>query len=65
MAIIKKQIGNELYVYMNGALLYKRWLNQGHGMVMQGGAWGNFRASDVFQHITDKQKQHDKDLVNK
>lgn len=30
----KEIIGNELYVYMNGSLLYKRWLNYDYGMVM-------------------------------
>lgn len=29
----KEVIGNELFVYMNGSLLYKRWLNYGYGMV--------------------------------
>jgi hypothetical protein len=27
MAIHKKIIDNELYLYMNGKLIYKRWLN--------------------------------------
>ncbi|MEO6304471.1 MAG: hypothetical protein ABIP51_14995 [Bacteroidia bacterium] len=52
--IHKEKIGNELYVYMNGDLLYKRWLNQNHGIILQGGSWGNFRASDVWQHVTDE-----------
>ena len=30
----KEIIGNELYVYMNGSLLYKRWLNYGYGMMI-------------------------------
>lgn len=48
--IYKETIGNELYVYLNGSLLYKRWLNEGYGIVMQGGAWGNFKANYVWQH---------------
>lgn len=32
--IHKETIGNELYVYCNGSLLYKRWLEQDYGMVM-------------------------------
>lgn len=32
--IYKQIIDNELYVYMNGSLLYKRWLKQGHGIVL-------------------------------
>lgn len=53
--MVHKEIhGNELYVYMNGSLLYKRWLDQGHGMVMQNNSWGNFRAVDVWQHVNEK-----------
>lgn len=51
--IIKKIINKELYVYMNGSLLYKRWLKQDHGIIIQNNAWGSFRACDVFQHIND------------
>lgn len=44
--MITKQIhGNELYVYMNGSLLYKRWLRNGYGMVFC--ILGNFTAKDV------------------
>ncbi len=55
--VIKVQIGRELYVYMNGSLLYKRWLDQGHGIILNdstplGRAQGNFRSHDTFQHIT-------------
>lgn len=47
--IYKQVIGNELYVWMCGSLLYKRWLLQGHGMVFCN-KWGNrpFRASDII-----------------
>ena len=53
--IVKVKQGRELYVYMNGSLLYKRWLDQGHGIIIQddtslGRAQGNFRSSDTFQH---------------
>lgn len=46
--IIKKVINNELYVWMNGSLLYKRWINQNYGMVFCN-KWGNrnFTAKDV------------------
>jgi len=54
--IVKEIKGKELYVYMNGQLLYKRWLDQGHGIIIQNNSWGNFRAIDVFQHITDNKK---------
>jgi len=54
--MVHKEIhGNELYVYMNGSLLYKRWLKEGHGRVFEGGFYNtSFMASDVWQHITDK-----------
>lgn len=29
MAIHKKVIGDELYLYLNGKLIYKRWLKTG------------------------------------
>lgn len=38
--------GFELYVYMNGSLLYKRWLKRGYGMVM---CRQPFTAKDVEQ----------------
>lgn len=34
MAIHKEVVGNELYVWCNGSLLYKRWIKQDYGMVM-------------------------------
>lgn len=52
--VVKTVIGRELYVYMNGELLYKRWLDQGHGIILQSNGWGNFRAKDVWQHVTTK-----------
>lgn len=33
MAILKKKEGNELYLYMNGNLIYKRWLDTGQSKV--------------------------------
>lgn len=30
---VKVRIGNELYVYFGGSLLYKRWIDQGFGKV--------------------------------
>lgn len=44
--IIKQIIDNQLYVWMNGKLLYKRWLNYGYGMVFCN-IFGNFTAKDV------------------
>lgn len=42
--IYKEIINNELYVYMNGSLLYKRWLDKGHGIVL---CRTPFRAIDI------------------
>lgn len=33
MAILKKIEGNELYLYMNGKLIYKRWLDTGQSKI--------------------------------
>ena len=44
--IHKEVIGNELHVWMNGSLLYKRWLTYDYGRVFSG-AWGSFTAKDV------------------
>lgn len=33
MAVHTETIGNELYVWMNGKLLMKRWLNVGRSIV--------------------------------
>ena len=30
---VKVRIGNELYVYFGGSLLYKRWINEDYGKV--------------------------------
>ncbi|MEK6829538.1 MAG: hypothetical protein AABY15_05440 [Nanoarchaeota archaeon] len=30
-----ERIGNELYVWYGGSLLYKRWINHGYGKVFQ------------------------------
>jgi len=46
--VYKVIIGNELYVYMCGSLLYKRWLDKDYGMVMDRQP---FTANDVFNHI--------------
>lgn len=51
---IKK--GNELYIYMNGELLYKRWIDKNYGMIIQSNAWGSFKACDteLFKKLKDE-----------
>ena len=44
--IIKQIIDNQLYVWMNGSLLYKRSLKLDYGRVFSG-IWGSFTAKDV------------------
>lgn len=43
--VVKQIVGNELYVYMNGSLLYKRWLDKNYGMTFC--KHGNFTTKDV------------------
>lgn len=42
--VIKKEIkdDNELYLYFNGKLIYKRWLNLGYGKVFDTHAFGKY-----------------------
>ncbi|WP_440066538.1 hypothetical protein [Tenacibaculum discolor] len=42
--IIRKEIknDNELYLYFNGKLIYKRWLNLGYGKVFDTQAFGKY-----------------------
>ncbi|WP_460219360.1 hypothetical protein [Psychroserpens sp. MEBiC05023] len=49
--IIRKEIkdDNELYLWFNGKLIYKRWLNQGYSKVFDHFAWGKY----TDQSITD------------
>lgn len=39
--ITKQYTNNEVYIYLNGKLLYKRWLNAGYGKVFCD-VWGHF-----------------------
>ena len=42
--IVRKEIkdGNELYLYFNGKLIYKRWLDLGYGKVFDTSAFGKY-----------------------
>lgn len=39
--ITKQVVGKELYVFFNGKLIYKRWIDKGYGMIFEasGGNW--------------------------
>lgn len=54
MAIVKIQKENELYVYMNGSLLYKRWLKDKFGKVFCP-IFGCFSAKDTESFRTKQQ----------
>jgi len=46
--IIKKEIiGNESYLWFNGKLIYKKWLDQGYSKVFDRGAWGKYTEKSV------------------
>ena len=49
--VIRKEIkdDNELYLYFNDKLIYKRWLNQGYSKVFDRFAYGK----DTFMSITE------------
>lgn len=46
MAIYKELIGTELYLYMNGQLIYKRWLNTGASKIF------DIMAYDKYTHTS-------------
>ena len=41
---IRKEIkdDNEFYLWFNGKLIFKKWLNQGYSKVFERGAWGKY-----------------------
>jgi hypothetical protein len=47
MAILKKIEGNELYLYMNGKLIYKRWLDTGQSKVFDVMAYDKYTLTSI------------------
>jgi len=47
MAILKKIQDNELYLYMNGNLIYKRWLDQGYSKVFDVMAYDKYTLASI------------------
>lgn len=47
--IIKKEIkdDNEFYLYFNGTLIFKKWLNQGYSKVFDHFAWGKYTEKSI------------------
>lgn len=47
MAILKKLEGNELYLYMNGKLIYKRWIDTGQSKVFDVSAYDKYTLTSI------------------
>jgi hypothetical protein len=47
MVILKKTENNELYVYMNGNLIYKRWLDTGQSKVFDVMAYDKYTLTSI------------------
>jgi len=47
MPIFKKIENNELYLYMNGQLIYKRWLNTGYSKVFDIMAYDKYTLTSI------------------
>lgn len=47
MPILKKIENNELYLYMNGALIYKRWLDTGYSKVFDIMAYDKYTLTSI------------------
>lgn len=47
MVILKKVEGNELYLYMNGNLIYKRWLDTGQSKVFDIMAYDKYTLTSI------------------
>lgn len=47
MAILKRIEGNELYLYMNGNLIYKRWLDTGQSKVFDIMAYDKYTLASI------------------
>ncbi|MDI9875879.1 hypothetical protein [Flectobacillus rivi] len=47
MAILKKIEGNELYLYMNGKLIYKRWLDTGQSKIFDVMAYDKYTLTSI------------------
>ncbi len=47
--IIKKEIkdDNEFYLWFNGKLIYKKWLDKGYSKVFDHGTWGKYTENSI------------------
>ena len=58
--IITKKISrdNEFYLYMNGKLIYKKWLNEGYSKVFDVMAYGKDTYVSYTDSTTKKEKEN-------
>ncbi len=49
MAFTKETRDNELYVYMNGKLIYKKWLATGQSMVFDKMAYTKYTLKSITE----------------
>lgn len=54
MSIYKEVKGNELYLFMNGQLIYKRWLDTGQSKVFDVMAYDKYTSSSILDQKYDK-----------
>ena len=59
MAVLKKIEGDEFYLYMNGELIYKRWLKTGQSKVFDIAAYDRY----TLRSITDFDVNADPQIV--
>ncbi|CAL2101807.1 conserved protein of unknown function [Tenacibaculum sp. 190130A14a] len=53
--IIKKEIkNNEFYLYFNGKLVFKKWLDQGYSKVFDHFAWGKYTEKSITDFDLDE-----------
>lgn len=52
--MVKKRIDNELYVYYNGSLVYKRWIDKGYGIVIDKPGFYSFTS---FGYLKDRDSE--------
>jgi hypothetical protein len=60
MAILKRIENDELYLYMNGVLIYKRWLNTGNSKIFDIMAYDKY----TLMSYTDLQYENSNELLS-
>ena len=61
MSIFKEvTVNNELYLYMNGKLIYKKWLLTGQSKVFDVMAYDKFTLKSITEESIKKEKNNSK-----